>query len=103
MRKYNHKISERANESLRKREAIVRRQRGLLAVAIIVVVALGILLGTIPSILLSIYTTQEQKKASRIANMLATKNLNNINQNIEKESKQKSCINAYNDFIKISN
>ena len=46
MRKYNHKISERANESLRKREAIVRRQRGLLAVAIIVVVALGILLGT---------------------------------------------------------
>ena len=64
---------------------------------------LGILLGTIPSILLSIYTTQEQKKASRIANMLATKNLNNINQNIEKESKQKSCINAYNDFIKISN
>ena len=46
MRKYNHKISERANESLRKREAIVHRQRGLLAVAIIVVVALGILLGT---------------------------------------------------------
>ena len=46
MRKYNHKISERANESLTKREAIVRRQRGLLAVAIIVVVALGILLGT---------------------------------------------------------
>ena len=46
MRKYNHKISERANESLRKREAIVRRQRGLLAVAIILVVALGILLGT---------------------------------------------------------
>ena len=46
MRKYNHKISERANESLRKRETVVRRQRGLLAVAIIVVVALGILLGT---------------------------------------------------------
>ena len=46
MRKYNHKISERANESLRKREAIVRRQKGLLAVAIILVVALGILLGT---------------------------------------------------------
>ena len=46
MRKYNHKISERANESLRKREAIVRRQRGLLAIAIILVVALGILLGS---------------------------------------------------------
>ena len=46
MRKYNHKISERANESLRKREAIVRRQKGLLAVAIILVVAIGILLGT---------------------------------------------------------
>ena len=46
MRKYNHKISERANESLRKREAIVLRQRGLLAIAIILVVALGILLGS---------------------------------------------------------
>lgn len=64
---------------------------------------LGILLGTIPSILLSIYTTQEQKKASRIANMLATKNLTNISQNIASEAKQKSCIGAYNDFIKISN
>ena len=46
MRKYNHKISERANESLRKREAVVRRQRGLFAVVIILVVALGILLGS---------------------------------------------------------
>ena len=46
MRKYNHKISERANESLRKRELVVRRQRGLLAVAIILMVALGILLGS---------------------------------------------------------
>jgi cell division protein YceG involved in septum cleavage len=46
MRKYNHKISERANESLMKREAVVRRQRNCLAVAIIIVVALGILLGT---------------------------------------------------------
>lgn len=46
MRKYNHKISERANESLRKREVAVRRQRGLLAIAIIIIVSLGILLGT---------------------------------------------------------
>ena len=46
MRKYNHKISERANECLRKREAIVRKQKGLLAIAIILIVALGILLGS---------------------------------------------------------
>lgn len=46
MRKYNHKISERANESLRKREAVVRRQRGVLAIAIIIIVSLGILLGS---------------------------------------------------------
>ena len=46
MRKYNHKISERANESLRKREVVVRRQRGILALAIIIIVAFGILLGT---------------------------------------------------------
>ena len=46
MRKYNHKISERANESLRKREAVVRRQRSALAIAIILVVTLGILLGS---------------------------------------------------------
>lgn len=46
MRKYNHKISERANESLRKRETVVRKQRGLLAIAIILVVTLGILLGS---------------------------------------------------------
>lgn len=45
MRKYNHKISERANESLKKREAVVRRQKSILAVAVIVVVAFGILLG----------------------------------------------------------
>lgn len=46
MRKYNHKISERANESLRKREAVVRRQRSIFAIAIIIIVSLGILLGT---------------------------------------------------------
>ncbi len=46
MRKYNHKISERANENLKKREAVVRKQRQILAVALILVVALGILLGT---------------------------------------------------------
>ncbi len=46
MRKYNHKISERANESLRKREAAIRRQRKFLAILIIVMAAIGILLGT---------------------------------------------------------
>ena len=46
MRKYNHKISERANESLRKRESVVRKQKGILAIVIVLVVALGILLGT---------------------------------------------------------
>ena len=46
MRKYNHKISERANESLRRREVVVRRQRGILALAIIIIVAFGILLGS---------------------------------------------------------
>ena len=46
MRKYNDKISQRANECLSKREAVVRRQRGLLAIVVILVVTLGILLGT---------------------------------------------------------
>ena len=46
MRKYNHKISKRANENLQKREAIVRREKCILAIAIILIVSLGILLGT---------------------------------------------------------
>jgi len=46
MRKYNHKISERANESLKKREAVVRRQRHVVAIGIIIIISLGILLGT---------------------------------------------------------
>ena len=46
MRKYNDKISHRANECLRKREAVVRRQKSILAIAIILIVALGILLGS---------------------------------------------------------
>ena len=46
MRKYNDKISQRANERLRKREAVVRRQKGLLAIVVILIVAFGILLGT---------------------------------------------------------
>ncbi len=46
MRKYNDKISKKANESLRRREVVVRRQRGFLAIAIIVIVSLGILLGS---------------------------------------------------------
>lgn len=46
MRKYNRKISERANESLKKREVVVRRQRRILAIAVIIIISLGILLGT---------------------------------------------------------
>ncbi len=46
MRKYNHNISERANESLNKREAVVRAQRRVLAIVILVIISLGILLGT---------------------------------------------------------
>lgn len=46
MRKYNNRISEKANISLRKREAVVRRQKKLLAIVILVFVSLGILLGT---------------------------------------------------------
>lgn len=46
MRKYNHKISERANESLRKRERVVRKQRALIIAVIVLLVSLGILFGT---------------------------------------------------------
>ena len=46
MRKYNHKISERANESLRRRECVVRKQKTLFAVILIVLVSLGVLFGT---------------------------------------------------------
>lgn len=46
MRKYNNRISEKANNSLRKREAVVRRQKKVLAVVVLVIVSLGILLGS---------------------------------------------------------
>lgn len=46
MRKYNHKISEKANESLRKREAVVRKQRVVLAIILVLLVSLGVLLGS---------------------------------------------------------
>lgn len=46
MRKYNYKISERANESLQKREAVVRAQMGVIAIVVIIIISLGILLGT---------------------------------------------------------
>ena len=53
MRKYNHNISEKANETLRKREVVVRRQRSLIAIVIIVLISLGILFGTGMSVLAS--------------------------------------------------
>ncbi len=46
MRKYNHKISEKANESLRKRACVVRRQKALIVAVIILLVSLGVLFGT---------------------------------------------------------
>ena len=46
MRQYNHKISERANENLNKRERIVRNQRRNYMIAFIILVTLGILFGT---------------------------------------------------------
>ena len=46
MRQYNHKISKRANESLTKREAVVRRQKSILALVVLALVVFGILLGT---------------------------------------------------------
>ena len=46
MRKYNNRISERANESLRKREVVVRRQKKVLAIVLLIFVSLGVLLGT---------------------------------------------------------
>lgn len=46
MRKYNDKISKKANECLRKREIVVRRQRGFVAFIIMLLVAFGVLLGS---------------------------------------------------------
>ena len=46
MRKYNKNISERANESLRRRELVVRRQKKALAFIILIFVSIGLLLGT---------------------------------------------------------
>lgn len=46
MRKYNNNISEKANASLNRRETIVRGQRRMIAIVILVIVSLGILLGT---------------------------------------------------------
>lgn len=46
MRNYNSKISERANISLKRREAVLRRQKKVFAIILLVLVSLGILLGT---------------------------------------------------------
>ena len=45
-RAYNYNISERANESLSRREAQVRAQKCCIAITIIFIIALGILFGT---------------------------------------------------------
>ena len=46
MRKYNSRISDRANASLNKREAVLCKQRKIIAIIVLVFVSLGILLGT---------------------------------------------------------
>ena len=46
MRNYNNNISERANISLKRREAALRRQKKVFAIILLVLVSLGILLGT---------------------------------------------------------
>lgn len=46
MRKYNHKISERANESLNERESVVHSQRLVFAAIASIIIFIGILLGT---------------------------------------------------------
>ena len=43
---YNDKISERANNSLEKRAAVVRSQKRMIALVVIAVIFFGILLGT---------------------------------------------------------
>lgn len=53
MRKYNHNISERANESLNKRESVVRMQKCIIAIVIIIIISLSVLLGTGISVLAS--------------------------------------------------
>ena len=47
MRRYNHRISKKANDSLNRRATVVRSQRCALAVVIILVVSLGILLSSV--------------------------------------------------------
>lgn len=46
MRKYNDKISERANQSLKKRQLVIRRQRRIIAIIFFMIVSLGIFLNT---------------------------------------------------------
>lgn len=46
MRKYNEKISVKANENLYKRDEVVRMQKRIVVIAALVIVSLGILLGT---------------------------------------------------------
>ena len=88
MRKYNHKISERANESLRKRESVVRKQRALIVAVIVLLVSLGVLFGTSMNALASskadvsslnkYYTSIEIKSGDTLWS-IADENINNLN------------------------
>ncbi len=53
MRKYNYNISERANETLNRRESVVRMQKCIIAIVIIILISLGVLLGTGMNVLAS--------------------------------------------------
>ena len=46
MRKYNDKISERANETLSKREAVVRKQKVIVIIIFLLLISLGIFFGS---------------------------------------------------------
>ena len=46
MRKYNHNISKKANESLSRREVVVRKQRSILTIVIFVFLSLIIFFGS---------------------------------------------------------
>lgn len=45
-RVYNNRISERVNNSLNRREEIVRHQKRVLGITLVILVSLGIILGT---------------------------------------------------------
>ncbi len=63
----------------------------------------GVVLGTVPSIFIEMHTTKEQKKASRVANMLAIEKLNDYKNfvdfsEVNQEDKNKNIFKNFNMF-----